>query len=452
MTPVKKTTTKTAASAVKTTKKTEEKEKSVDIRDLTPKERRERFLEMKKEDSKTLEDWRIARADVEEERVPFGLLALDNILQLGGLPRRGRVLQFHGQEHGGKSTLCCKVVANYQAHTGEPAVINDFEGTLSWDYLKKIGVDPEMAVLYTPDSIQSACAKTLEHMENGTRLFVFDSIPAMRSLVEAKDIKSGKAFKPTMGRHARAIQEFFDVMLPWAKRYDCTFLMVNQVRARMDGTYEAEIAQKYPSFTNLPYTLPGGRAARYYMSAMIEVNVKKAWKYGKAYQKTGGVVDEFVLGPDLPVSQQGDFIATEIAARILKNKMSGGGYRGGTIWMRPGQGIDDYISVRQMAREYGLIFASGKKWIVGEHENPIVTYDTKAEALEDLVIKCNREVLDRLKPFVASYIDHDKVNFSSEVDENVQNYMEGESEFVGDEVDDLNIVKVKTIDIETDEL
>jgi RecA/RadA recombinase len=429
-------------------KEKEDKKEKKDVRDLTPKERRERFLDMKKEDNK-LEDWRISRSDVEEEKIPFGLLALDNILQLGGLPRRGRVLQFHGQEHGGKSTLCCKIVANYQAQTGEPAVINDFEGTLSWSYLKNIGVDPDMAVLYTPDSIQSACQNTLEHMENGTRLFVFDSIPAMKSLVEAKDIKSGKAFKPTMGRHARAMQEFFDIMLPWARRYDCTFLMVNQIRARMDGTREAEYAQKYPSFTNLPYTLPGGRAARYYMSAMIEVNVKKAWKYGKAYQR-GSTQDEFILGPELPSAEQGDFIATEVAARILKNKMSGGGYRGGTIWMRPGMGIDDYISIRQMAREYDLISAAGKKWIVGEHENPIITYNTKAEALEDLVMKCNIEVLDRLKPLVASYIDRDKtLRFASDVDETTLSYVEGETDFVGDEAENEDEkVAIKTIDLE----
>jgi RecA/RadA recombinase len=446
MTPVKK-----AEPKAKVEKKDAKKEVAKDIRDLTPKERRERFLKMRKNDDEE-KDWRIVKADVEEEKIPFGLLALDNVLQLGGLPRRGRVLQFHGQEHGGKSTLCCKIIGNYQAQTGEPAVIYDFEGTLSWDYLKKIGVDPDLAILYTPDSIQTACIKAMEQMENGTRVFMFDSIPAMKPMVDAKEIKSGKAFKPSMGRHARAMQEFFDLMLPHARRYDCTFLMVNQERARMDGTREAEYAAKYPSFTNLPYTLPGGRAARYYMSAMVEVNVKKAWKYGKAYQKSGAAgPDEFVLGPQLPEAQQGDFIATEIAARVLKNKMSGGGYRGGTIWIRPGQGVDDYISIRQMAREYELIFSAGKKWIVGDHENPIITYNTKAEALEDLVINCNTEILDRLKPLVAAAIDRDKTTrFAAEgVDDNTVAYLEGEKDFEGDEEGEE---KVAVKNIAVDEL
>jgi RecA/RadA recombinase len=442
MTPVKKAAPK----------KEEEKKKSASVnpRDMSAKERREAFLAMKKANAKS-DDWRVVRSDVEEERIPFGLISLDHALQLGGLPRRGRVLQFHGQEHGGKSTLCCKIIANYQAATGEPAVIFDHEGTLSWKYLQAIGVDPDLAELYTPDAIPSACVKTLEHMEAGVRLFMFDSIPAMKNKVDAKDIKSGKAFKADMAVHARGMSKFFDVMIPYAKQFDCTFLMVNQVRDRFDPG--AENAQKYPSFTNLPYTLPGGRAARYLMSAMIEVNVKRAYKEGKGFTpKDASSVDDFVLGPALPEAKQGDFKFTEIAVRILKNKMSGGGYRGGTIWMRPGLGIDDNISVRQLAREYDLISMSGKKWVVGEAATPIASYNNKAEAIEDLVVNGNPEVMAKLKKLTADYIDRDKSDrFMAEgVDENTAQYLDGQKDFYGGETDEDEIV-VKNVNVDTDD-
>ncbi len=452
MTPVKKA----AAPAVKTTKKTEEK-KVVEKhpRDMTPKERREHFLTLKKAEAKN-DDWRINRADVEEARVPFGLITLDKVLQLGGLPRRGRVIQFHGQEHGGKSTMCMKVVANYQAQTGEPAVINDFEGTLDWAYLKHIGVDPDLAELYTPDSVQACCAKTLEHMKNGTRLFVFDSIPAMKEKYDEKEIlkgAKGNAFKANYAAHAKTMQRFFDVMIPYAKEYDCAFLMVNQVRDRIDGTREAELAQKYPSFTNLPYVLPGGRASRFLMSAMIEVNVKKAWKRGKCYTKDGAN-NEWVFGPELPAGAQGpDFICTEIAARVLKNKMSGGGYRGGSLFIVPGSGPDEYMSVRQLAYDFDLIQAIGKKWLVGEAAAPLVTYNTKADAQDDLVVKSNPEILDKLKLLVADYIDRDTSNrFSTDLDDNLKSYLEGVKDFNVEPEDEEPEEGVAVKNIDVDEL
>jgi len=121
--------------------------------------------------------------------------------------------------------------------------------------------------------------------------------------------------------------------------------------------------------------------------------------------------------------------------------------------MRPGQGVDDYISIRQMAREYELIFAAGKKWVVGDHENPIITYNSKAEAIDDLVTKCNTEVLDRLKVLVAAAIDLDKTTrFTAEgVDDNTVSYLEGEKNFEGDEVEEGD-EKVAVKNIEVDEL
>jgi hypothetical protein len=47
----------------------------------------------------------------------------------------------------------------------------------------------------------------------GVRMFTFDSIPRMRSKVDAAEIKNGNAFKVQPGTHARAIQQFYDIML-----------------------------------------------------------------------------------------------------------------------------------------------------------------------------------------------------------------------------------------------
>ena len=247
--------------------------------------------------------------------------------------------------------------------------------------------------------------QTVTFMKAGVKLFIYDSIPRMKSMIDEKEIMNGAAFKQTVGLHARTMQNFFDVLLPWAIKYDCLFLMVNQIRARIEMTNEAMMAAKYPSITNLNYTLPGGKAAQFASSLSIEVNAMKAFR-------AGGHDDPFVLEPG---DNKGDYVATKIKIRIIKNKATTGGYREFHLWLRPGLGLDDWISVRELARSYGLIFNKGKAWIVGTEEDPIATYGSKQEAIDSLVVEPDLEVLSRLKKIVAEAIEEDHGNYSIEL-------------------------------------
>lgn len=404
------------------TPKGQANELGIDPRNLTVDQRRELFLKKKKELSK---DWRVIQEGQVDELIPFNLLTLDFGLRLEGLARSGCVYQLHGDEGSSKSSLSYAINRNYQRATREPVALFDFERTTTSRYLRAIGLDESMAFVKRPDSIEDAVKDAIDLMGQGVRLFTFDSIPRMRSLVEVAEIKNGNAFKVQPGTHARAIQQFYDIMLPHIARVDGTLIMVNQTRSRIEMTNEAAMAAKgYETVTNLNYSLPGGRANRYAISVMIEMKNVKAWRPGK-------IEDEFIL--EAEAFRGEEYLANEVRVRTLKNKVSGTGYREGRIWTRPGLGVDNDISVRQYARDLGLIANHGKRWFVGESvDNALHVFDDKKSAIEALVNDPDEELLTKLGELVATKLREDASYGAIEVDDDAQRYLSGEQEYESD--------------------
>ena len=372
-------------------------------KDFTGVDVKSRFLEALNQ--LPTEDYQVLKVGVQEQFVSSGSIVIDEVLRLKGIPHRGRVVSIHGREHGGKSTISYCMLASHQKHTGEPAVIFDFEGTCSLDYLELNGVDvsSDMLTVRRPESIERCVKESLMFMKAGVRFFIFDSIPRMKNAFDEKEIMSGEAFKASVGRHAKDLSMFFDAILPYAAKYDACLVMINQIRARIEASMEAQSAVKYPSITNLPYILPGGNSVRYVPSVTLEVNVAKAFR-------AGGADDDFLFEGSEEV--KGDFLVTKIKVRVLKNKATMGGYRESTLWVRPGHGVDDWISVRELARHYDLI---SNKGVVGDPDNPIITYQSKAQAVRCLVDEPDLNVLEKLKALVIQKIREDKDGFAFEL-------------------------------------
>lgn len=403
--------------------KSEYNELGIEPRNLTTQQRLELFAKKKKELST---DWRVVKENETEELVPFNMLTLDHGLRLYGMARNGTVYQIHGDEGAGKSTLSYGINREYQKSTGEPVAIFDFERTTKSWYLRAMGIDESMAFVKRPDSIEDAVKIAVDLMNQGVRMFTFDSIPRMRSKVEQSEIKNGNAFKTQPGTHARAIQQFYDIMLPYIAGVDGTLLMINQTRSRIEMTQEAKSAAAgYATVTNLNYSLPGGRANRYAISGMLELATVKAWRPGK-------IEDPFIL-EEKP--QRGEeYLANEVRVRTLKNKVSGTGYREGRIWIRPGLGTDENISIRQYGRELKMIANHGKKYFVGNSiEDAIKVYDSKQDAIDDLVTDPNEEVLQKLKTAIIAKLYADPSIGSIELDEDTSRYLAGETEFATDQ-------------------
>jgi RecA/RadA recombinase len=394
---------------------------------MTSAQRRESFIKMKKDLS---DDWRVVKPNTKESLIPFNSLTLDHVLRLYGLARNGTVYQIHGDEGAGKSTLGYAILREYQKATKEPVCIMDFERTFKSWYVRVMGVDESHLFVKQPDSIQDAVKIAVNFMEKGTRVFMFDSIPRMKSKETLESINSGDAFNGQIANHARAMSQFYDIILPHIAGHDGTLIMINQTRSRIEMTHEAQAAAKgYATVTNLNYSLPGGRANRYAVSCMIEMTTAKAWKPGKHE-------DPFILEAEARRGEE--YLANEVRVRTLKNKITGTGYRQGSIWIRPGLGIDENISIRQIGRELGLIaFAPGKKWYVGsDFDHAIKVYDSKADAIEDLVNNENHEVLGKLKKLIIQQLSMNATIGKLEVSDKASRYLAGENDPEADEDND----------------
>ena len=117
------------------------------------------------------------------ERIPFTSPRL-NYMTFGGLPK-GKLIEFFGEEHSGKTTTALDVVANFQHGDDERDVVwIDCENTLDTVWAGKLGVDVESMVLAQPtnQSAEDLFQLALDAIETGeVGLVVIDSFGVMES-------------------------------------------------------------------------------------------------------------------------------------------------------------------------------------------------------------------------------------------------------------------------------
>src|ERR1051325_5115382 len=87
------------------------------------------------------------------ETVSSGSFSLD--IALGGGFPKGRIIEIHGQESSGKTTLALHAVAEVQGKGGKAAFI-DAEHALDPEYAKKIGVNIKDLIISQPDNGEEA--------------------------------------------------------------------------------------------------------------------------------------------------------------------------------------------------------------------------------------------------------------------------------------------------------
>ena len=92
--------------------------------------------------------------DYDYEKVPFTSPKM-NYITYGGLPL-GRIVEFFGEEGGGKTTTALDMIANFQNMYPDKEVLYiDAENTLDKEWAVKIGVDVDRITLFQPKT-QSA--------------------------------------------------------------------------------------------------------------------------------------------------------------------------------------------------------------------------------------------------------------------------------------------------------
>ena len=95
-----------------------------------------------------------ARAQMNVEVIPTGILPIDIALGTGGIPR-GRIIEIYGPESSGKTTVTLHMIAEAQKNGGIAAFI-DAEHALDPVYAQKLGVDIDELLISQPDTGEQA--------------------------------------------------------------------------------------------------------------------------------------------------------------------------------------------------------------------------------------------------------------------------------------------------------
>lgn len=188
-------------------------------------------------------------------RIPFSSPKL-NYMTYGGLPV-GRIVEFAGEEGGGKTSTALDIVAHAQKMFPDKKVLYiDVERTLDAEWAEKLGVDTESLILLSPEEqsaeqIFEACIHLVDTGE--VSVAVVDSLAAMVS-----DLDYSKTMQErTYGGISQALTKFSKKMIPICARTECVLIGINQVREDMNSMYGGTITT-------------GGRAWRHNCSVRME--------------------------------------------------------------------------------------------------------------------------------------------------------------------------------------
>ena len=191
----------------------------------------------------------------EYEKVPFTSPRL-NYCTFGGLAL-GKIVEFFGEEHGGKTTTALDVVANFQNMFPDKKVLYvDAENTLDVEWAQKIGVNIEKLIILQPqeqsaEEIFDFIYKAVLTGEIG--MWVLDSIGVLMSQQAwEKDLT-----EKTYAGISKALTDFSMKIVQACKKTNCLGLGINQIRDDLNSTWGG-------------YKTPGGREWKHVCSARIE--------------------------------------------------------------------------------------------------------------------------------------------------------------------------------------
>lgn len=190
------------------------------------------------------------------ERLALPMRDLNRVLY-GGLPF-GRLIEFSGAEHSGKTTTALLAIAAHQKYRPDlRCVFIDAEGTYDALWASKLGVDNSKVIKLTPENqtAEECLQVAIDLADTGeVGMVVLDSIPALvPQQEEAKNLS-----EYTMAGVSRPLSVFSRKMQKVLIKYPKTmFIAINQLRDNMSG---------YGS----PTTTVGGRMWKHSCSIRLE--------------------------------------------------------------------------------------------------------------------------------------------------------------------------------------
>ena len=313
----------------------------------------------------------VGMKDYDYSRIPFTSPRM-NYCTFGGVPV-GKITEFFGEEHGGKTTSALDIVANFQQMDERKALYVDAENTLDIDWARKIGVDVDNLVILQPTS-QSA-EEIFQFIQEGVEtgevgLWVIDSIGVLVSAAEMDDKKTYE--DRTYGGISAPLTRFSKKIEMLMHKYQCTGIGINQEREDLNSTWGGT-------------KTPGG----------------KAWKHGCAARfrfRRGKFLDD--KGNELTRSAEnpaGNIIQME----MVKNKTCPPTRRIGQYRIDYLEGIDYLKDLVDVAIEYGIIDRKGAWFtIINIESGEVIKDKIQGQAKVYSILEEEDKILEQVETLV----------------------------------------------------
>lgn len=308
--------------------------------------------------NKEFKDQLIIKGSVFEdcEKLPLTSPRLNYILH-GGLPI-GRLIEFYGDEGGGKTTQALDAIKNFQKSGDErQALWVDVEQTFDREWATKLGVDVDELLMYQPDETQGAetiLETVLTLAKTGEIGFVvIDSLGALSSEKELEEdvTLSDKQY----GGIAIPLTKFAKQMIPIAAKYKCTVIGINQERELINSTYGGK-------------RTVGGKAWKFDVS--LRLTFRKGDSFNSKYVKVS--------------NQEESPVGHKVEVSMVKSKNGAANRRNGFFTLRYDIGIDYlYDLIDLCTNKLGIIEKSGAWYSVPGAEKTIQGMDKVYSYLEE---------------------------------------------------------------------
>ncbi len=262
------------------------------------------------------------------KRIPFTSPRM-NYCTFGGIPV-GKITEFYGEEHGGKTTTALDIVANYQQSDDNRDVFYiDAENTLDVEWAKKIGVDVDKIYILQPksQSAEEIFQIICDSVDTGdVGLWVLDSIGALMSSQELEKTMEDK----TYGGIAKPLTLFGKKVEMLMQRHKCTGIGINQIREDLNSSWGG-------------IATPGGKAWKHFCS------VRMQFSRGKFIDEKGNELTRSAENP----------VGNIVMMSMTKNKTCPPTRRTGFYTINYEIGIDYLRDLIEVAIKYDIVKKSG---------------------------------------------------------------------------------------------
>lgn len=262
-------------------------------------------------------------------RIPFTSPRM-NYCTFGGLPI-GKLIEFSGAEHSGKTTTALDIIANYQEMEDARKVLYiDAENTLDVEWARKLGVRVEEIIMVNP-TVQSAedifqfILDAIESDEIG--LWVLDSLPALSTQQELDKDMTEKTYAGISGPLTTFSRKAEKLM----NQHNCTGIGINQIREDLNAGYAGATKT------------PGGKAWKHFCSVRLE------FQKGKYIDENG---NELNMRAEKPAGNY-------VLMNMIKNKSCPPTRRVGFYTLMYADGIDYLRDLVDLAIYQGIIVKTG---------------------------------------------------------------------------------------------